>query len=268
MRGAWGKATTDAILSAALLVLSLPCTVACAALIWLVDGPPVLFRQERVGRRGRHFQILKFRTMRGATGPPVTTARDPRVTRIGRLLRRCKLDELPQLWNVLVGDMSLVGPRPEVPEYVARAPHAYRTILGLRPGITDFASVVFRDEEDILGRHHAEPDFYARVMLPRKLALARLYRRRRWWLLDLGLVLAAVCVALRLDDLGAWVVGQHLVRRARAGVAGTRWLHPPTGAASGTGPESGSAGTEPSPAGDAGWAAAPPESDGQSEVRA
>ncbi|MDO5629401.1 MAG: sugar transferase, partial [Mobilicoccus sp.] len=146
-----GKRMFDVAVSAAGLVLSSPLLAGIAAAV-RVDSPgPILFRQTRVGRGGREFAIHKFRTMHvqapGEQRVSVTAAGDPRVTRVGRVLRRTKLDELPQLWDVLRGQMSLVGPRPEVPEYVAAwDPDRALVILSVRPGITDPASLAGLDE--------------------------------------------------------------------------------------------------------------------------
>jgi lipopolysaccharide/colanic/teichoic acid biosynthesis glycosyltransferase len=133
---------------------------------------PVLFRQVRVGRRGSPFTILKFRSMTSAANdgaPLVTAGSDPRITTIGRALRSTKLDELPQLLNVLRGDMSLVGPRPEVPQYAAYWSDSERsTILSVRPGITDPASVMFRREEQVLATKADPEAYYVEVILPAK----------------------------------------------------------------------------------------------------
>lgn len=187
----------------------------CAVAVLFGDGFPILFRQKRVGQHGRPFWIVKFRTMRPALGADVTGAGDPRVTRVGRVVRRFKLDELPQLWNVLVGDMSLVGPRPELRRYVAAEPRAYRAVLQVRPGITDWASLVFHDEEEVVREHQYNADFYERVLLPRKLALARLYVWHHSPALDLRLLGATGCAALGLDRLMALLVGREFVARAR-----------------------------------------------------
>jgi lipopolysaccharide/colanic/teichoic acid biosynthesis glycosyltransferase len=160
-----------------LLVLS-PLLALIAAAIKISDGGPVFFRQERVGLYGRRFRIWKFRTMipdADKLGLSVTRDGDARITRIGRLLRKSKLDELPQLWNVVAGDMSLVGPRPEVPRYVARYTPEQREILRLKPGITDLASLEFRNEEDILKSATDVEEFYLHRCVPRKIELNRLY---------------------------------------------------------------------------------------------
>ena len=159
----------------ALSLLALPLAVPLMALIALavkLDSPgPVWFRQERVGRAGRLFRIHKFRTMpvTDGTGPLVTASHDARITRVGRWLRRTKLDELPQLIDVLNGDMSLVGPRPEVPSYMALyAEPVRRQILSLRPGITDRAAIEFRDEERLLAAAADPERAYVEQVMPIK----------------------------------------------------------------------------------------------------
>src|SRR5215475_13877752 len=135
----------DAFSALAGLLFLLPVFALIAIAILLDDGRPVFFTQVRVGRGGQPFRIWKFRTMRpGAAGNAITAAGDNRVTRLGRLLRKCKLDELPQLLNVIRGQMSLVGPRPEVPEYVQIETPLWRAVLQVKPGITDLASLLYR----------------------------------------------------------------------------------------------------------------------------
>ncbi|MDQ6630064.1 MAG: sugar transferase [Pseudomonadota bacterium] len=161
------------------LLLLAPLFAAIA--LWIrFDSPgSAFFRQERVGRRGVLFRIHKFRTMTAAStsnGPPITVGADPRITRAGAVLRRSKLDELPQLIDVLRGSMSLVGPRPEVPRYVATYPAALRDkILSVRPGITDLASIEYRDESALLARAADPEREYREVVLPAKLRLAAQY---------------------------------------------------------------------------------------------
>lgn len=143
-------------------------------LIKLDDKGPVFFRQERVGYKGRPFRIWKFRTMvvdAEKIGKPLTVGRDPRITRVGYWLRKFKLDELPQLFNVLVGEMSLVGPRPEVPKYVALYTPEQRKVLDLVPGITDPASIKYRDESEILGRSPDPDRTYLEEIMPEKIRL-------------------------------------------------------------------------------------------------
>lgn len=148
-------------------------------LIRLESEGPAFFLQKRVGLNGREFDLIKFRSMRvnaHELGPAITVGKDPRITRLGHFLRHWKLDELPQLINVLKGDMSLVGPRPEVPKYVELYPPQIREkILSVRPGITDPASIHFRNESDVLGRS-ADPEVtYVKEILPLKLLLASEY---------------------------------------------------------------------------------------------
>ena len=210
----------DLILSSVLLVLTSPVLLGAGLLVLLLDGAPILFRQARVGRGGTRFRIAKFRSMRSdRAGALVTTKGDARITPVGRLLRRTKVDELPQLWNVFLGEMALVGPRPEVPPYVERHPRLFRAILGLRPGLTDWASLAFRDEEEILARHREDPSYYERVVLPRKVALARLYARHASVGLDLRLIVATAMAVVRADGVVELLAGGGMLERARRGVA-------------------------------------------------
>lgn len=162
--------------------------------IWIVlDSPgPALYRQERVGRFGRPFRIHKFRTMRpdaDRVGPPLTVGEDARITRAGRWLRRYRFDELPQLLDVLRGDMSLVGPRPEVPHYLALMPAALRDrVLAVRPGITDPVSLAHIDEAALLAGAADPEREYVEVVLPRKLQAAADYARRATLWTDLCVV--------------------------------------------------------------------------------
>ena len=171
------KRLFDIVLSALGLLTLAPILLLVALWVKLDSPGPVLFRQERVGRFGKPFLIHKFRTMRVYNaGPQITVGADPRITRSGRFLRASKLDELPQLWDVLRGAMSLVGPRPEVPRYVALYPAALREIvLSVRPGITDLASLEFRHESELLASAADPEREYVEVVMPQKLALARRY---------------------------------------------------------------------------------------------
>jgi lipopolysaccharide/colanic/teichoic acid biosynthesis glycosyltransferase len=185
------KRVFDVVVAGFGLLLLSPLFVLLALAIRLDSPGPVFFRQERVGRHGRPFRIHKFRTMRPADGgPQITVGADPRVTRVGAWLRRTKLDELPQLIDVLAGAMSLVGPRPEVPRYVALYPPETRAkVLSVRPGITDLASIEYRDEGEQLARA-ADPEHeYVHVVMPRKLRLAEAYVEHASIALDLRLIL-------------------------------------------------------------------------------
>ena len=162
--------------------------IVLAALAARMDvGASGIFRHRRVGRDGRPFDLLKIRTMRSLPGVQtnVTTADDPRITRLGRVLRRTKIDELPQLVNVLKGEMSFVGPRPDVAEYTDHLSETDRVVLSVRPGITGLATLRFRDEEQLLARQ-ADPERYNReVIFPEKIRLNRQYIEEYSFLLDL-----------------------------------------------------------------------------------
>jgi lipopolysaccharide/colanic/teichoic acid biosynthesis glycosyltransferase len=165
------KRFVDFTISILALILMAPLMVVIAALIKLTSSGPVFHRSRRIGRGGQPFVLLKFRTMvAGAAGPGITAARDQRVTRFGRVLRRTKLDELPQLVNVLRGEMSLVGPRPEDPRYVSLYDPEQRRVLSVLPGITSEASVKFRNEEAMLQGEEWEKT-YVEVIMPEKLKL-------------------------------------------------------------------------------------------------
>lgn len=198
------KRLFDVVFSLAGLVALAPVLVAAAALVRLTSLGPALFRQERIGRGFRPFTIYKFRTMvvnAPRLGAAITCGEDPRITRVGRLLRKTKIDELPQLYNVLRGDMSFVGPRPEVSRYVDMFPDEYREILAVRPGITDLASIVYRDEAAILGRAADPQAEYVERILPHKIRLAKEYRRKSSVLFDIGLILQTLLAVARPTTL-------------------------------------------------------------------
>lgn len=177
------------LLSAAGLLVTLPLLAVAAAGIRLTSGGPVLFRQERVGRFGRRFHLVKLRTMRTGTGTDVTASGDPRVTPVGRFLRRTKLDELPQLWNVLKGEMTLVGPRPEVPAYVDLSDPAWRQVLEAPPGITDPVSLRLRFEEELLASVPGDREtFYRQILVPFKIRKYLEYQSVRTAWSDLGVI--------------------------------------------------------------------------------
>ena len=173
------KRLFDLIFAGAGLVVLAPLLLGIALWIKLDSAGPVFFRQQRVGRFGVLFRIHKFRTMRDdapAHGPQLTIGADPRITRAGRFLRASKLDEVPQLFDVLTGTMSLVGPRPEVPRYVALYPPALRDkVLSVRPGITDPASIEYRDESALLATAADPERVYVEQVMPAKLRRAARY---------------------------------------------------------------------------------------------
>jgi len=185
-----GKRAFDLLLSAALLLLLAPLLAGVAAWVKLDSPGPVLFRQQRVGRAGVPFTIHKFRSMRvDAGGLGLTVGEDARITRAGRWLRRLKLDELPQLWDVLRGAMSLVGPRPDLPRYVAQYPAELRELLlSVRPGITDPASLALRNEAELLAASSDPEREYLERILPAKLQVSADYVRRASLWTDLQLV--------------------------------------------------------------------------------
>jgi lipopolysaccharide/colanic/teichoic acid biosynthesis glycosyltransferase len=169
-----GKRALDCAGSLAGLILLSPLTFAVALLIKLTSPGPAFFRQVRVGRFGRPFRIVKFRSMvenADCGGPAITASGDSRITAVGRWMRKTKIDEIPQLWNVLTGDMSLVGPRPEVPDYAAMYTDAQRRVLFVKPGITGPSANAFVYEEEILARQMEVGNFYVAEILPKKLEL-------------------------------------------------------------------------------------------------
>ena len=172
------------------LVLLSPVFALLAIAIKLDDGGPVFFRGRRIGRNGSEFRLLKFRSMRvGAdkAGSGITKHGDERITAVGKILRRTKLDELPQLWNVVLGQMNLVGPRPEDPRYVAIYSEAQSEILRFRPGMTSPASVCYRNEEQLLNGPQSE-QYYIDRLLPRKIELDLDYCRHQSILSDIALI--------------------------------------------------------------------------------
>ncbi len=189
------KRAFDFTVSLVGLILLSPVFVMAAALVKLTSQGPVFFCQERVGRNFQPFRIMKFRTMvvdAPQQGGQLTAGRDPRITTIGRLLRATKIDELPQLINVLKGEMSFVGPRPEVPKYVDQFRTDYSELLRVRPGITDIASLKYRHESDLLGASDDPEATYLEVILPDKIALGKQYIRRQSLALDLKLMCMTV----------------------------------------------------------------------------
>lgn len=186
------KRLFDIVIAAAGLLLCGPLLVVIGVLVWIRDGHTPLYLGTRVGLDGRHFRMAKFRSMvTGAdrSGVDSTASDDPRITGIGHILRSTKLDELPELWNVLVGDMSLVGPRPNVIREVARYTAEEQRLLGVRPGVTDLASIVFADEGEIL-RGSSDPDLlYNQIIRPWKSRLGLLYvESRRSLLTDMEII--------------------------------------------------------------------------------
>ena len=170
------KRGVDVVVSVILLLVTAPIVLLSACVIWLSSPGPVLFRQQRMGRGFQPFWIIKLRTMKhGEPGPAYTLGADPRITLFGKWLRRTKIDELPQLWNVLRGEMSLVGPRPVRPELALEFRHQYRILLRERPGLTDPASLKYSQEARLLKLADDPMGFFKRVVTPDKIAISMDY---------------------------------------------------------------------------------------------
>lgn len=194
------KRAMDIVLSAGGIVVLSPVLLLIALAIVIDSRGGVFYRQVRVGRNGREFRIFKFRTMvsdADKRGLLITVGADSRITRVGKILRKTKLDELAQLFNVLKGDMSFVGPRPEVPRYVAMYTPAQRNVLLVRPGITDYASVAYRDENDLLAGADDPERVYIEEIMPAKLELNRQYLSQIGVLTDLKLIFSTVIAVVR-----------------------------------------------------------------------
>ena len=186
------KRAFDITIASVGLVLLSPLLIVVSLLIKLDSPGPALFRQERIGRKFRPFRIYKFRTMvqeAPGKGGMITFGGDPRITRVGRVLRTTKIDELPQLLNILRGEMSFVGPRPEVRPYVERFREDYAEILKVLPGITDLASLQYRHEAEILGCSENPEEEYVTRVLPEKIRLAKEYLRRSSMRFDVILIM-------------------------------------------------------------------------------
>jgi lipopolysaccharide/colanic/teichoic acid biosynthesis glycosyltransferase len=186
-----GKRLTDIGVATVILLLLGPLFALVGLLLKLTSPGPVFYLQDRVGKAGTYFKLVKFRTMRAdaeTQGPSITASGDPRIFPFGRILRSMKIDELPQLWNILKGDMSLVGPRPEVPIYVETYTAAQREVLSVRPGITDPASILYRHEEELLGTQADPEGYYRQILLPHKLSLNLEYIRHISFGHDLSLL--------------------------------------------------------------------------------
>lgn len=198
------KRVFDIAVAALGLLLLSPLFLFVAILIKLDSPGPIFFRQERIGKRFRPFLIYKFRTMvedAAQTGAAITYGNDPRITRAGRLLRKTKIDELPQLINVLKGEMSLVGPRPELAEFVNLYRRDFEEILTFRPGITDLASLNYHDESTILGKSADPRETYVRVILPDKIRLTKEYLQRSSLLFDMAVIFKTVLRLLQRNIL-------------------------------------------------------------------
>jgi lipopolysaccharide/colanic/teichoic acid biosynthesis glycosyltransferase len=221
------KRLVDLALALPAAAASAPLVLVLAAAVKLSSPGPAFYVQTRVGRGRRPLRVFKLRSMRvdaDRQGPHVTAAGDPRVTRLGAFLRRTKLDELPQLWNVVRGDMSLVGPRPEAERYVAQYRPEWLALLEVRPGITDLASLVFRDEESLLAGANDRERAYVEAVLPAKLKLALEGVARSSLRYDLEILVRTVLIVVRagaaLPPGAAAAIGQAAAAIERLNRAG------------------------------------------------
>jgi len=194
------KRAMDIVISGCALAVIWPILLLIALAIKIDDPGPVFYRQVRVGRNGKEFRIFKFRTMivdADKKGLAITVGRDNRITRMGRLLRKTKLDELAQLINVFTGEMSFVGPRPEVPKYVNMYTPYQRQVLLVRPGITDYASIAYRNENDMLEGAEDPEKMYIDVIMPAKIELNMKYLHEISPLADIRLILSTIVAVIR-----------------------------------------------------------------------
>jgi len=208
------KRALDVVVAAPLLLLLAPVIVVVAAVIKLESPGGVFYRCRRVGRDGSDLRMLKFRKMRdGARGPALVQEKDERFTRLGAFLARTKLDELPQLWNVLKGDMSLVGPRPEDPSFVEQHLADYEAILAVKPGITGLSQLAFARESEVLDPGDREGHYTSRI-LPQKMQMDRLYAERRSLSMDLKVLWWTFCAVVGRLDVAVHRDSGRLNRRA------------------------------------------------------
>lgn len=194
------KRAMDIVLSACALAILWPLLLLIALAIWIDDPGPVFYRQVRVGRNGKTFRIFKFRSMvmdADKKGLAITVGRDSRITRVGTVLRKTKLDELAQLLNVILGQMSFVGPRPEVPKYVELYTPYQRQVLLVRPGITDYASIAYRNENDLLAGAPNPEAMYIEQIMPDKIELNMKYLREISPLADIRLILKTIVAVIK-----------------------------------------------------------------------
>ena len=194
------KRAMDIVLSACALAVLWPLLLLIALAIWIDDPGPVFYRQVRVGRNGKTFRIFKFRSMvmdADKKGLAITVGRDSRITRVGAVLRKTKLDELAQLLNVLLGQMSFVGPRPEVPKYVELYTPYQRQVLLVRPGITDYASIAYRNENDLLAGASDPEAMYIEQIMPDKIELNMKYLREISPQADIRLIVKTIVAVIK-----------------------------------------------------------------------
>jgi len=183
------KRVFDALMATLIVVLILPTFALLCLIVRMVDGAPVFFRQQRLGRGGALFNLIKLRSMNSGHGASVTARDDPRITRLGQFLRRSKLDELPQLLQVVLGQMTIIGPRPEVPSMARHwDDDARQQLINLKPGLTDPATLAFMEEETLLSKADDAADYYRRVLMPKKIECSLSYFRSPSFLGDLRIL--------------------------------------------------------------------------------
>jgi lipopolysaccharide/colanic/teichoic acid biosynthesis glycosyltransferase len=206
----FGKRLLGLAIACLSFVLLFPLFFLIAVLIKLESPGPILFVQERVGLFAQPFKIYKFRTMVADAerrGPLVTTSNDARITRVGRFLRKYKLDEIPQIINIIKGDMSIVGPRPEVLAYILRHREDYVNVLRVRPGLTDYALLSFRNEDEVLAGSQNPEDHYLNTLLPLKIRLYWKYTREIGFLTDIKIFWKSMMAVLSNNQFAAEIVG-------------------------------------------------------------
>ena len=197
------KRVFDIIVSFCGIIILFPLIIIVSILIKITSKGPVLFKQVRVTKNGKLFKIYKFRTMKENSegNKQITVGKDNRITRIGHILRKTKLDELPQLFNVLKGEMSLVGPRPEVPKYVELYTDEQREILKVPAGITDYASIYFSNESELLGEVENPEEFYIKKIMPYKIELNKKYINEIGIMTDIKIIILTILKILGLIEL-------------------------------------------------------------------
>ncbi|MEO8399454.1 MAG: sugar transferase [Ignavibacteriaceae bacterium] len=194
------KIVFDFFISLMVLILLLPLLILVSILVFISSGMPIFFYQKRIGKNWDEFNLIKFRTMiknADKMGLNISSSDDKRITKLGKILRKFKLDEIPQFFNVLIGDMSLVGPRPEVYKYASHFSEDYNTILTVKPGISDYASVEFRNEERLLSNKPDKENFYLSEILPKKIMLNKKYIKEMSFVTDLKIIFKTIAAIFR-----------------------------------------------------------------------
>jgi len=198
--GRYGKRVFDLVLSIPSFILLSPVFLIASVLIKIETPGTATFAQERIGRGGRPFKLYKFRTMvkdASKMGPPITPTNDPRITKVGKLLRKYKIDEMLQIANIIKGDMSVIGPRPEIEKYIKKFKDDYSKILKIKPGMTDYALIVFRNEEEILSKFNDVEEGYIQEVMPEKIKLYKKYMDEMSLLTDIKIFFKTIWEILK-----------------------------------------------------------------------